>query len=146
MVAPPAVITETTGGNAIVIKLLCRAIAPARERALPKRVEPSNKLIAPSATIVPLNTELFPKSNCPPTCQYTLHKEAELMRTTFEKVPVDNAPFILRMNNAFGLPCPSRVKVPFNVEADPRQYTFGVRIWPLPKVVPITAPQVTPLR
>ena len=96
--------------------------------------------------MVPLKTELSPKSNCPLICQYTLQIEAEFVSTTFENVPVDKAPFILKINNAFGFPPPSSVRVPLRVEAAPRQYTFGVSTWLFPKVVPITTPQVTPLR
>ena len=68
-VAPFAVIIDAIGGNPIVTILLCKEIAPARDRPLPRRVVLSNKLIAPFATIVPLKKELSPKSTAPFICQ-----------------------------------------------------------------------------
>ncbi len=95
---------------------------PPFESALPLRVAPAFKLIAPSAITVPLKTELSPRVNAPPTCQYTLHKDAELIRVMLENVPVDKAPpTILNINNELGLPFPSKVKFPLSVEAPPRQ-------------------------
>jgi hypothetical protein len=69
VVAPLAKMVDTIGCSPILTLTLCNDIAPARESALPKRDEPSNKLIAPLAITVPLKTELSLKLNCPFICQ-----------------------------------------------------------------------------
>src|SRR5660397_31611 len=70
-----------TQAHELVTILLWVSIAPVVERPLPKRDEASNKWIAPVAITVPLKIELSPKVNAPFICQYTLQKEAELVRT-----------------------------------------------------------------
>ena len=82
VVAPPAVMTDGDGCISEFTILLCKAMAPSRVSPLPKSEAPSYKLMAPLATIVPLKTELTPKLTAPFICQYTLHKEAELISKT----------------------------------------------------------------
>ena len=98
VVAPLAEIIDAVGCIPIVAILLCKEIAPAVERPLPRRDELSSKLMAPLAINVPLKTELFPKSNLPFICQYTLHKDAELIKITLEFILVDKAPSTLKIN------------------------------------------------
>jgi len=110
--------------------LSTKEIAPAVVRALPRSDELPNKWIGPLATIVPRKTEPIAKSNCPPICQYTLHKEAERTKLTFEDALSAKAPPILIINTASGLSKASKVNVPFNVEAAFVYQTPGVRVWP----------------
>ena len=70
---------------------------------------------------------------------------AELVKTKLAVVPVENAPSTLKIKTEFGLPCPFKINVPFNVAAAQRQYTLGAKVCPPPKVVARTKPQVTAL-
>jgi hypothetical protein len=96
-------------------------IAPAIERPLPRRVAVSVKWIAPLAIIVPLKIEVPCISTSPFICQYTLHREAELTRITFDNELVAKAPPIWKINKALGSPCASKIKSPSNVAAAPWQ-------------------------
>ena len=116
-----AVIIEAVGCMATFTILVFSSILPPVDSPLPISVAPFNKLMAPLATTVPLKTEKSPKSNLPLTRQNTLHKEAELMSVTLEKVLVAKAPPILIINTELGLFCPSKIKLPFNVLAAPVQ-------------------------
>ena len=95
---------EAVGSLEIETKFVCISKAPAVERALPYKEELSNKWIAPALITVPLNTEFSPKVNSPLICQYTLHNDAELIKVTLAKVPVEKAPSILKINKASGSP------------------------------------------
>src|ERR1039457_3070035 len=92
----------------MVTVLFSREIAPAVESPLPRSVEVPNKWTAPFASIVPLKTEPLARSNSPFICQYTLHRDAELIRLTFARVLVAKAPLTWKINKEFGSFWPSK--------------------------------------
>ncbi len=68
-VLPFAVIVGANGSIPMVTTLLWSEIAPALDKALPNKEDPSNKLMAPLTSNVPLKTLPSPKANAPLTCQ-----------------------------------------------------------------------------
>ena len=142
LTVPLAVIFAAVACCAIVTILFCSEMAPALERALPLSLAPSKRLIAPFANIVPWKIEFSPKSTWPFTCQNTLHSDAPFFNIIREFTVLAKAPLILKINMEVGSPCPSKIRSPLMVDAAPMQYTLGNRVWPLPRVVGITSPQV----
>src|SRR5580658_3699724 len=70
-------------------------ITPPVVRALPSRVTPVPRLIAPLLqSILPQKVELLLIVTAPCTTQYTLFAWAPLIRVTLEKVLVERAPLI----------------------------------------------------
>src|SRR5674476_52433 len=101
--------------------LLVKEIAPAVVMALPQRVEPSNRLRAPTLMTVPWNREFIPKLTTPVTCQNTFFKSAPFIKVTVEFSAVDKAPPTLIINEASGIFLPSKIKFPVSDVAPPVQ-------------------------
>src|SRR5580698_6183697 len=84
-------------------------IIPAVVRALPLRLTPEPRLIAPPLeTILPQKVELLLIVTAPCTSQYTFFAWAPLIRVTLEKALVERAPLICIMKIAPALPSASR--------------------------------------
>src|SRR5580700_901828 len=95
--------------NELLAAIAVVFIIPAVVRALPFRLTPVPRVIAPLLqTILPQKVELLLIVTAPCTTQYTLFAWAALIRVTLEKALVERAPLIWIMKIAPALPSASR--------------------------------------
>ena len=93
--------------------------APAvRASALPFSVAPLASVIEASDKMLPLKVEVVPKAAELPTCQKMLWAEAEPASTTLLPLKVVSPEAIWKIQTAFALPPPSRVRVPVMPKVD----------------------------
>src|SRR5688572_2007586 len=138
VVGPSGIKTEAVGIISRETTLLCISIAPAVVNPRPNKEDASNNVMAPAAIIVPRKVAPSPIVTAPLTCQYTLPREASLMSVTLANTAVESAPSIWKIKKAEGSHSATKTRSPLSTDAAPRQYMSGVRICPLPKVVPRT--------
>ena len=105
----------TTSG--VVMMLSARVTVPVA-RARPSIEPPAPTVMAPLAMMFPENDEDAPVPAAPFTCQNTLDAWAPLIRLTVLEAVVLSAASTWKMNTAFGLPCPSNVRVPVSANAE----------------------------
>ena len=81
---------------------------------------------------VPNIVEPAPKATAPIAIQYTLSEEAPFVKIIDDPAAAANAPPILNIKTASASPCPSNVKAPVSVAAEPAAYIPGSRVSPFP--------------
>ena len=107
------------------------------ESNLPSSVSPVLRLIAALLAItVPRIVVPVARLTAPSTFQNTLQASVPLINFTFALVPEENVPCSLKINTAFGLPFPSKIKSPAKVIVElVTEYTPALSVSPFPIIL-----------